>query len=190
MKQWAKQTGFTVVELLIVIVVIGILATLTIISYSGIQQQANNTAIIDAASKAKRMVEAYVAKTGQFPYTTDASHACITQETTCRRNGGAMTPVAAFDSAMATVGNLPRSAPLVSTVRGGVTYAYIAGRTVDGVAAPASLSFYIFGVNSNCGMPVLSSESGTPTTTSSNSYTVGNVGSSGATQCVVSIDAR
>lgn len=38
--QWAKQKGFTVVELLIVIVVIGILATLTIISYSGVQREA------------------------------------------------------------------------------------------------------------------------------------------------------
>jgi len=40
---WAKnkqQNGFTIVELLIVIVVIGILAAITIVAYNGIQQKA------------------------------------------------------------------------------------------------------------------------------------------------------
>lgn len=35
-----KQTGFTIVELLIVIVVIGILAAITIVAYNGIQDRA------------------------------------------------------------------------------------------------------------------------------------------------------
>jgi len=39
---WAnqKQTGFTIVELLIVIVVIGILAAITIVAYNGVQDRA------------------------------------------------------------------------------------------------------------------------------------------------------
>ncbi|MET0979866.1 MAG: discoidin domain-containing protein [Candidatus Saccharimonadales bacterium] len=46
---WAKnkqQPGFTVVELLIVIVVIGILATITIVSYNGAQRRAKEAALI------------------------------------------------------------------------------------------------------------------------------------------------
>jgi prepilin-type N-terminal cleavage/methylation domain-containing protein len=40
-KTWAqKQTGFTIVELLVVIVVIAILAAITIVAYNGIQQRA------------------------------------------------------------------------------------------------------------------------------------------------------
>lgn len=35
-----KQTGFTIVELLIVIVVIGILAAITIVAYNGVQERA------------------------------------------------------------------------------------------------------------------------------------------------------
>ena len=45
MKPWAKQTGFTIVELLIVIVVIAILAAITIVAYNGIQNRSYDSAI-------------------------------------------------------------------------------------------------------------------------------------------------
>ena len=42
--KWSKQThGFTIVELLIVIVVIGILAAITIVSFNGVQERAKTT---------------------------------------------------------------------------------------------------------------------------------------------------
>jgi len=40
---WAKQKGFTIVELLIVIVVIAILAVITVVAYNGIQTRARDT---------------------------------------------------------------------------------------------------------------------------------------------------
>lgn len=39
-RTYAKQTGFTIVELLIVIVVIGILAAITVVAYNGVQERA------------------------------------------------------------------------------------------------------------------------------------------------------
>ena len=39
-----KQRGFTIVELLIVIVVIGVLAAITIVAYNGIQSRARDSA--------------------------------------------------------------------------------------------------------------------------------------------------
>jgi len=43
-KQLKSEKGFTIVELLIVIVVIGILAAIVIVAFNGVQQQARTTA--------------------------------------------------------------------------------------------------------------------------------------------------
>jgi prepilin-type N-terminal cleavage/methylation domain-containing protein len=40
--RWGKQAGFTIVELLIVIVVIGILAAITIVAFNGVQAKARD----------------------------------------------------------------------------------------------------------------------------------------------------
>lgn len=56
-----KASGFTIVELLIVIVVIGILAAITIVAYNGIQQRANKSTITsDLRNTANIMATKYV----------------------------------------------------------------------------------------------------------------------------------
>ncbi len=49
-----SQKGFTIVELLIVIVVIAILAAITIVSYNGIQRNAQISSVADGLSKVKK----------------------------------------------------------------------------------------------------------------------------------------
>jgi prepilin-type N-terminal cleavage/methylation domain-containing protein len=57
-KMWArKQTGFTIVELLIVIVVIGILAAITIVAYNGVQTRANQSKIDTDMRNLKQAIE-------------------------------------------------------------------------------------------------------------------------------------
>ena len=65
------QKGFTIVELLIVIVVIGILAAITIVAYTGIQNRAKNSTAQSAASTLAKKAEAYFAENSQYPNTAD-----------------------------------------------------------------------------------------------------------------------
>lgn len=62
-----KQQGFTIVELLIVIVVIGILALLVITTFTGIQKKARNTERQTDVKALHGQLEAYHAQNGKYP---------------------------------------------------------------------------------------------------------------------------
>jgi prepilin-type N-terminal cleavage/methylation domain-containing protein len=66
-----ENRGFTIVELLIVIVVIGILAGLVITTYNGIQQKARNTERQTDLKALQGQLEAYTAENGRYPSTAD-----------------------------------------------------------------------------------------------------------------------
>jgi len=72
-----KNRGFTIVELLIVIVVIAILAAITIVAYNGIQQRAHTTTAKNAATNVRKKVESYNAINNTFP-TFNSSAGAIT----------------------------------------------------------------------------------------------------------------
>ena len=68
----SKQKGFTIVELLIVVVVIAILAAITIVAYNGIQNRAKNSAAQSAASQAgKKIASTAVLNADLYPTITD-----------------------------------------------------------------------------------------------------------------------
>ena len=56
-----KSQGFTIVELLIVVVVIAILAAITIVSYTGITNRANAATSQETASNLGKKIETYAA---------------------------------------------------------------------------------------------------------------------------------
>src|SRR5688572_21565548 len=53
------STGFTIVELLIVVVVIAILAAITIVAYNGITNRANEAAAQSAVASAQKKIAAW-----------------------------------------------------------------------------------------------------------------------------------
>lgn len=67
--------GFTIVELLIVIVVIGILAALVVVTYNGIQQKARDTERKTDINALHGQLEAYQAQNGRYPTLTNMNDA-------------------------------------------------------------------------------------------------------------------
>ena len=62
-----RQSGFTIVELLIVIVIIGILATLVIVTFSGVQQKARYSERKTDINAIAGQLEAGYANKGYYP---------------------------------------------------------------------------------------------------------------------------
>ncbi|MGH7218226.1 MAG: type II secretion system protein [Candidatus Microsaccharimonas sp.] len=61
------KKGFTIVELLIVVVVIAILASITIVSYGGITEQAKMSSLSSTVNQYMKLLEMYHVENGTFP---------------------------------------------------------------------------------------------------------------------------
>jgi len=70
-----SNKGFTIVELLIVIVVIGILALLVITTYSGIQAKARNSKRSSDIKSIQTNLEAFYTSSGYYPSRADMNTA-------------------------------------------------------------------------------------------------------------------
>ena len=148
-----NKSGFTIVELLIVIVVIAILAAISIVAYNGIQMRANNTATITAVNQTIKLIQSYdslgtgMASTGSGCVTTictDYSGASYPQDTTLINN-------------LKTIGTVPTSVPNPgSGSYRGIWYNTRAiGATYDGDGTTrrvALLMYWLTGQNQNCGV--------------------------------------
>lgn len=67
MDKETKIQGFTIVELLITIVVIGILASITIVAFNGMQNRATDARRVAAIDAVEKAMHIYKAEHGTFP---------------------------------------------------------------------------------------------------------------------------
>ncbi len=96
-----KQQGFTIVELLIVIVVIGILALLVITTFTGIQKKARDTERTTDIKAIHSQLEAYYAQKSAYPALAE-----VTTTTLKGLDADALVapnPIGTFDASAATI---------------------------------------------------------------------------------------
>lgn len=134
---WAKQkhSGFTIVELLIVIVVIAILAAITIVAFNGMQTRASNTQTVQAIKEFIKAYHLYALDNGDYPNQTGClgegytGGRCLAQGSTgfCFGYGGATN--AAINTALKPYMNNNVASPSMQQISCGSTtyvgaYAY------------------------------------------------------------------
>lgn len=72
---WARRsTGYTIVELLVVIVVIGILASLTVIAFDNVQTRARDAKRVNDIAQLTKAMNSWVLKNDKAPNTTGAGY--------------------------------------------------------------------------------------------------------------------
>ena len=95
MTKQIKSKGFTIVELLIVIVVIAILAAITIVAYNGLQARARASAAQSAAETMQKKIEAFNSVTGAYPVTGSSLATQLNGQSESSLNGANLNPLGA-----------------------------------------------------------------------------------------------
>lgn len=192
MRSKNHNSGFTIVELLIVIIVISILAAITVVAFSSIQQRVRNVATLSAAKQSYDTIKSYIVLKNKYPAVSQSAlpaFICLTATSGCATNAGVQGNDATLDESIREIGGFPASAPVIGSDRYGILYQYNGVRTVDGVRRPAILIYYLQGVNQQCGLSGVITRNGDSliSETSTTGYTLGNAGESGKTLCFVTM---
>lgn len=157
------RKGFTIVELLIVIVVIAILAAISVIAYNDVQQRAYNSKIITGVNAYYKALLNYRSVSGNYPTTSACLGINYPNNACWANNQNGSSPVLSVNSTVDAnlsefLGNTKPeigvdmiNIVVVNQFRSGAWI--IVSGTVYSVTAPV-LAYYLKGNNANCSMAV------------------------------------
>lgn len=164
--------GFTVVELLVVIVTIGILATLVMVSYGQSRVSARNTARMAAVGDYLRILSLYDIETGVIPTQSTVRRYCLSDKAPDLNNDSVKecgeTPTgktAIYNTNLITaLKTITRDLPAPPEVTSygpskyyyGPTLEYYTGwKKPDGTPAPYVVHYWLEGLNQDCRYPAI-----------------------------------
>ncbi len=193
-----KSSGFTIVELLIVIVVIAILAALVIVTFNGMQQRARNAQRITVAKEYQKIFNLYLQSENKYPPgSAGTTGVCLgegyptnwdaTPEGDCHATNNIKHEVAGYGGELRKVSSsLPdfNKTPIVDS---GITYLGIlfrAADTIDSKATTPTLRYFLEGVNQDCELSPVATGTSQPYVTTGNPKNSGTIGTS-VTLCVI-----
>jgi prepilin-type N-terminal cleavage/methylation domain-containing protein len=144
-----KQSGFTIVELLIVIVVIGILAALVLNTFSGAQAKARNAQAASTVRTYKAALMQYAVDYGKYPGNSTTS-GCLGEGYGygCWPAGNSDTFNDAIRPYMSNADPLPRANdnPIeYFGTRSGAAFHYSTGYTLNGNPNPWTIVYFLEG---------------------------------------------
>lgn len=137
-----SSRGFTIVELLIVIVIIAILAAITIVAFNGIQNRARNAQVVSDINQVNKKILMYHAENGSYPSTGGLNVVYV--DDSCTK-----TTVNKRADWVPGVGDIPQSTNLAST---GVSTG-AAGRGGCYMYASTGSSYVLSAWNARSGSP-------------------------------------
>ena len=124
-----KHTGFTIVELLIVIVVIGILAAITVVAFNGIQDRAKNAQMNSGMSQYIKALAIYRVDNGTYPA---GSIACFNGTIDCHSSAVQASSTALLNAMKKYIPGAPLDLPYKALLTYGNTSDYANGGTYLG----------------------------------------------------------
>lgn len=146
-----RQKGFTIVELLVVIVIIGVLSSLVISAYNGIQQTARNSAIKSGVAAYHKALTKYAIEHGSYPGVVNACLGANYPDGKCYQwaPSGSYSVSAVMDTALRPY--IGSNKPTLTTR---LMIYYSAGPDRRGGAlfttSPYRISYYLEGLNQKC----------------------------------------
>lgn len=158
-----NRKGFTIVELLIVVVVIAILASITIVAYSGIRASAEKASTLVAVRSYIQALTAYRAGEGSYPTTsTYCLGSGYTDRTSdgvadCRWGSGNVNTNAAFNTTLAKYTKVTASIAQIPVTSGsaGVVGMYFMNDSLGRLDGNPQLNWLVYAVpDKKCGMNV------------------------------------
>lgn len=169
-----ERAGFTIVELLIVIVVIAVLASITVTAFNGIQQRARNTQRAAAADAYVKMVRLYITQNGAYPFSANSCLGDTNPDTNsdgvgdCGTNGDTTQSNTLVTELKKVASSLPPvDFPAIQDGANkitGIRYNWSNSRTVDGKTRPLMILYYLEGNAQDCGRSDVSQDIGSGTT--------------------------